>query len=32
MGFPDQKWFASLIGLVVAMTLGVIIGRWIKHN
>ena len=32
MGIPQQRWLASLIGLVVAMTLGVIIGQRFNNN
>ena len=32
MGISQQRWFASLIGLVVAMTLGIIIGQRLKSK
>jgi len=32
MGIPLERWFYSLIGLVVAMTIGVVIGQRIKIN
>ena len=32
MGIPQQRWLASIIGLVIAMTLGVVIGQRINKN
>lgn len=32
MGIPQERWFTSLIGLLVAMTLGVIIGQRLNNK
>ena len=32
MGIPQQRWLTSIIGLVVAMALGVVIGQRIHKN